>query len=134
MNATRAKKLTADESVPLAPQVTAPAQGAGDYSPFVWKSLGDIQQTLGRLEASLDQVRADLIKVDAKLDKVEGKLSGVTHKIYAAGVVLVILVAVGGFVVNKAWDLMAKAVFERPVVQMAPAAVALPAPPAPKKP
>ncbi|MDP3230721.1 MAG: hypothetical protein Q8N13_22490 [Acidovorax sp.] len=146
MNATPPTARPPREVTPQSPETTPSGQGGGDYSPFVWKQLGDIQQALGRIEASVQQLAVENAKtaqaiervrehvdgkleragekVDSKLDKFEGTLSGVTHKIYAAGVVLAILVAVGAFVVNKAWDLMAKAVFERP-----PAPVVQPLPP-----
>ncbi len=96
------------ETVPSSPQTTPPVQGGGDYSPYVWKQLGDIQQTLGRLEAKLDQVDDAQKKTDLKLEKIEGTLSGVTHKLYAASVILTILVVIGGFLFDKAWDLMVK--------------------------
>lgn len=98
------------ETVPQPPQMPPPAQGGGDYSPYVWKQLGDIQQALGRLESAISQVQRSQEKADEKVEKLEEKLSGVTHKIYAATAVLTILLVVGGFIVNKAWDLMASTI------------------------
>jgi len=54
-------------------------------------------------------------RADEKTDKLEEKLSGVTHKIYAASVILTILVVIGGFFVNKAWDIMMLSIAERSV-------------------
>lgn len=101
------------ETVPQPPQTPPPgAAGGGDYSPFVWKQLGDIQQSIGRIEATLSQIQRTQEKADEKVDKLEEKLSGVTHKIYAASVLLTILVVVGGFFVNKAWDIMVLSIAE----------------------
>ena len=105
------------ETVPQPPQTPPPgAAGGGDYSPFVWKQLGDIQQAMGRMEATLNQVQRAQERADEKTDKIEEKLSGVTHKIYAASVILAILVVIGGFFVNKAWDIMMLTIVERSAV------------------
>ena len=103
------------ETVPLPPQMPPPppAHGGGDYSPYVWKQLGDIQQALGRLESAISQVQRSQDKADEKVDRLEEKLSGVTHKIYAATAILTILLVVGGFIVNKAWDLMASSIAQQ---------------------
>lgn len=102
------------DAPPQSPQSTPPlVGGGGDYSPYVWTQLGDIQKALGRLESSVNKLSADLEKVESKIDKVEDKLSGVTHKVYAATVVLGILVAIGAFMVNKAWDIMAQSMIEK---------------------
>lgn len=61
---------------------------------------------MGQLTEAVRSLQGAIEKQGTRLDKFEEKLSGVTHKIYAAGVVLAILVVVGGFIVNKAWDLM----------------------------
>lgn len=79
---------------------------------FVWQQLSEIQRVLGTIQEGQKQLANQLEKVESKLDKVEDRVSGVTHKLYAAGVVLTILVAVGGFVVSKAWDLMATQIVE----------------------
>lgn len=112
MMATQAKQrrsADAPDVVPSSPISTPPPNaGGGDYSPYVWQQLGEIQKCLGRLESSVERLSGDIGKLDERLDAANSKLSGVTHKLYAAGVVLTLLLAIGGFIVNKAWDLMAK--------------------------
>lgn len=83
--------------------------GLADHS-FTLQAIMDIQKSNGQLTEAVSSLRLSIDKLDSKLDRVEGTVSGVTHKIYAAGVVLAILVALGGFMVNKAWDLMVKQV------------------------
>ncbi len=114
------------ETVPSPPQTTPPVQGGGDYSPYVWKQLGDIQQALGRLGAKIDQVDGAQKKADFKMEKIEGTLSGITHNLYAASVILTILVVIGGFLVNKAWDLMVKNLAEETPKVLAPAQTNVP--------
>ena len=81
--------------------------GYVDHS-FTLQAIFDLQKSTGQLTEAVTALRRSVDKIDNKLDKIEEKVSGVTHKIYAAGVVLLILVTIGGFIVNKAWDLMAK--------------------------
>jgi hypothetical protein len=45
--------------------------------------------------------------MDARIGTIEDNLSSISKKIYAATVVLAILVAIGAFVVDKAWDVAA---------------------------
>jgi hypothetical protein len=65
------------------------------------EAVNGLKGAVERLEA---KVLAQKTKLDEKTGQIADKLSGVTHKIYAAGVVLALLVAVGGFIVNKAVD------------------------------
>lgn len=115
---TRTRKTSVSEQadvVPQTPQSTPPPNaGGGDYSPFVWQRLGDIQTVLGRLESNTTRLAADIQKLEHKLDETNTKLSGVMQKIYAAGVVLTILLALGGFIVNKSWDMMARSLIAQP--------------------
>jgi hypothetical protein len=114
---TQAAPAATPEPTPLPPQTTPPGSGGGgDYSPYVWKQLADIQQSMGRLESTLAQSLRNQEKVEAKVDKLEDKLSGVTHKIYGATAILTLLVAIGGFIVHKAWDLMVSNLVQRPSV------------------
>lgn len=125
----RAAAQAQPDTVPQPPQTPPPVNGGGgDYSPFVWKQLADIQQGMGRLEASLSQIQRAQEKVDEKMDKLEDRLSGVTHKIYAATVVLAILVGIGAFIVDKAWDLMSASI----AIQTAPGKTQAPSEPAQK--
>jgi len=77
----------------------------------------ELQKSTGQLTEAVASLRNSIEKQDAKLDKIETSLSGITHKLYAAGVVLAILLTIGGFIINKAWDLMAKQITETKTVQ-----------------
>ncbi|MDR6984513.1 hypothetical protein J2X32_003157 [Rheinheimera pacifica] len=85
--------------------VTPSHMHGGEHS-FTIQMIFELQKSMGQLLAKVDALNTNSEKQQDKLDKIEEKLSTVTHKIYAAGVVLAILVVVGGFFVNKAWDMM----------------------------
>ncbi len=56
-----------------------------------------IQQSVGKLEVKVDQLNKSSDKQSLKIDSI-------SHRIYAAGVVLTISVAIIGFILNKMWD------------------------------
>jgi hypothetical protein len=56
-----------------------------------------MQHAMGELKATVEHLRATSEKQSSKLDRI-------SHQIYAAGVVLAILLALGGFFMNKIWD------------------------------
>ena len=90
--------------------------------------LMEIQKTLGKNEALLTQLSVDVSAVKAKVSKVEKVM-------YAAGVVLVICVGVGGWMLNTAKDFVFLA-YKNSLEQQQKPAIAPPAPTAPigKKP
>lgn len=75
------------------------------------KSVGGLQVSVATLTKSIENQIAALDRtndqVKAECHEINNKISGITHKIYAAGVVLGIAVIFGGWVVNKSWDLIA---------------------------
>ena len=113
------KTPSTPEIVPAAAVGTEPAPYSGhhDHS-FTLQAVMELQKSVGSLDAALRANTAAIEKLDARMDRmadrmdarignVEYKLSGITKKIYAATVILAILVAVGAFVVDKAWDMAA---------------------------
>lgn len=90
--------------------------GHHDHS-FTLQAIMELQRSVGQLTGSVDSLRLSIDSQKEKINKLEEKLSGVTHKIYAAGVVLAILLAIGGFVVSKAWDMMAHKITSETVTQ-----------------
>lgn len=76
---------------------------------FTLQAVMEMQKSIGGLETSVKSLNESLTKISGKIDSLETKVSGISHKVYAAGVVLAILIAiggtVGGFIVNKAWDI-----------------------------
>lgn len=87
---------------------TPPPSYANQDHSFILQTVMELQKSTGELTSAVNALKESIDKQDSKMDKIEGTVSGVTHKMYAAGVVLAILVVIGGFIVNKAWDLMEK--------------------------
>lgn len=56
-----------------------------------------MQQSLGALTASVDHLKTASDKQSDKLDRI-------SHRIYAAGAVLAVILAGAGFFLNKIWD------------------------------
>lgn len=85
--------------------VTPQQYVSSDHS-FTLQTIMELSKSTGELKSSIDSLKTAIEKQETKIEALEGTVSSVTHKIYAAGVVLVILLTVGGFIVNKAWDMM----------------------------
>lgn len=108
MASPRSRKPSAgadQNTVPDAPMTTPPASGM-DHS-FSLQMLMEIQRAIGTLSSEVSGLHAEAEKASQKLDRLEEKISGVTHKIFAASAVVVVLLGIGGFLLNKAWDMAA---------------------------
>jgi hypothetical protein len=82
-------------STPISPMV--------DHS-FTLQAIMELQKSVGQLTEAVNTTRLALEKQNQQLGKIEEKVSSITHKLYAAGVVLAIALAMGGFLLNKSWD------------------------------
>lgn len=113
----------ADTTITSTPQYT----GSHDHS-FTLQTIMELQKNTGQLTEAINSLRSAIEKQESKIDKaetiidnkmdkletnicnrlekVESSVSIVTHKIYAATIILGILVIIGGFIVNKSWDIM----------------------------
>lgn len=98
------KQMLADSTPGGEPSVTPPFSGHHDHS-FTLQTVMALQKSVGELTGEIRAMNASIGRVETKLDKLEDKVSAVTHKIYAAGVVLTIAMAAGAFFVNKIADL-----------------------------
>jgi len=84
-----------------------PRHFSGADHSFTLQAVMELQKSTGHLTEAVAGLRRSVDSQADRLQGIEDKLSGVTHKLYAAGVVLALLLAIGGFIVNKAWDFMA---------------------------
>lgn len=108
MSATRVKRAQDIDPIPYSPQVLPMAIAVGlPGHDFTLQAVMDIKGSMGELSSAVKSLQGAVEKMDARIAKMDDKVSGVTHKLYAAGAVLAVAVVVGGFIVNKAWDLMA---------------------------
>jgi len=85
----------------------APPHYQADHS-FTLQAVMELQKSNGQLTEAVNSLRAAIQKQDTKLDKLDENLSNIRQKLYAAGVVLAIIVTIGGFLIKKTWDLLAQ--------------------------
>ena len=87
------------------PSVSPQDFGRADHN-FTLQIVMELQKSTGQLTSSVESLKDIIEKQDKKINDLENAVIGVSKKIYAATVVLAILVAIGGF--NVPWDLMVK--------------------------
>ncbi|MBE0508681.1 MAG: hypothetical protein IBX50_18515 [Marinospirillum sp.] len=90
-------------NVPPQQQATPPPIPPHDNG-WTLNAINSLSASVGRLEQSAANIEKTLDKLDKRFEKVEDKVTGMDRRIYAAGIVIVILISVGGFIVNKAVD------------------------------
>lgn len=64
---------------------------------YLVEQMMQIQHSIGELKATVNQLK------DAS-DKQSATLNTVSHRIYAAGAVIAVILTAGGFLLNKIWD------------------------------
>lgn len=88
-------------STPAAPQGT-PQDVAGfdrDHS-FTLQAIMEMQRSLGELTQA--------VKTLTDTTKIHGdKIEKISHRVYAAGAVIVVLLGIGTFFLDKIWDTLA---------------------------
>ena len=66
---------------------------------YLVETLMQMQSTLGELKAAVQHLTGEL-KTQART------LNRISHVIFAAGVVIAIVLSIGGFFLNKIWDVL----------------------------
>ena len=79
------------------PDVTPPTYSQAVGAGYMVESMMQMQQSLGELKATVSHLREASDKQSSKLDRI-------SHIVFSAGVVLAIILAIGGFFLNKIWD------------------------------
>jgi hypothetical protein len=78
------------------------AEGPPSYADTV--SSAWLIESLMQMQQAVGELKSDVKHLSAASEKQSRKLDRISHIIFAAGVVLVILLSVGGFFLNKIWD------------------------------
>ena len=89
----------AEEAVSSPEQLTAESGriwSAGDHS-FLLQAIMENQRTLGEVKNAVESLQSTVGTHGTKIDRI-------SHIVYAAGAVLVILSGIGAFVLDKIWD------------------------------
>lgn len=79
------------------PEVVPPSYADTVGNGWVVESMMQMQQAVGELKATTHHLTSASDKSSSKLDRI-------SHVIFAAGVVLAIILAIGGFLLDKIWD------------------------------
>jgi hypothetical protein len=79
------------------PEVPPTSYAESVGSAWLMESIMQMQQTIGELKATVSHLTTASDKQSAKLDSI-------SHRIYAAGAVLTVVIAIGGFFLSKIWD------------------------------
>jgi len=90
------------------PQPTAPSERSAytaDHS-FTLQAIMELHKCNGQLTEAMNGMKVAFEKIETKLNNQAQEISGITHKLYAATVVIIIFITVSGFIINKASDLM----------------------------
>ena len=100
------RRPTTDASTTPNTESTPPLGYTQPSHDFTLQIIMELQKSTSQLTTSTAHLSSAIDKIQVKIDGIDAKLSSVTHKIYAATAVMVVLVGIGGFIVNKAWDLV----------------------------
>lgn len=87
----------------------------------------ELQKSFGRVEAKVDGLSSTLCDLKAAQDETRKKVSSTERVIYASGVVLVLTIAAGGWLLNTAKD-VAMTYYKATVEAQAKAAATAPPP------
>lgn len=82
---------------------TTPRSIAPDGN-WLMTAINDLNGSMRALEQSIQGVQEKVKSIEQKLDKVDEKVCGIDKKVYAAGAIIVLIVAVGGFLTHKLTD------------------------------
>jgi hypothetical protein len=80
------------DNPPLTPEPNLPAQG--DFSPFVWQKLNDLDGRFADFCEKYGRVDARLQSIDERLKETESKLSGVRDDVRSAKVWITAAIAI----------------------------------------
>jgi len=64
---------------------------------YLIESVMQMQKSIGELSSHISHLTAASEKHGEKIDRI-------SHRMYAAGIVLTIVLGIGGFLLNKIWD------------------------------
>jgi len=98
-----------------------PMQASHD---FTLQTVMELQKSSGEILSTLDSLKGSIEKLDKKLDKsidklekksgeIERKISKISHAVVSAGAVLLVVLSIGGFILNKSWDSVVKIVLNQ---------------------
>lgn len=104
------------------PEATTPSQYSHQDHSFNLQMLIEMQRSIGQIGESIQNLDKRIDRLDSNIDKridrfeaaqekrssdMESSLSNIKTIIAVSGAIIALVVAVGGFFANKAWDIAA---------------------------
>ena len=88
------------------PSSDTPPKEFPEVPPSYGRSVGDMHlvESMMQIQNSIGQLTASVEHLKTASDTQSRKLDKISHNVFAAGVVITIVVAIGGFFLNKVWD------------------------------
>lgn len=77
--------------------------GLGEHAGLILTTVMELQHSVGRLQQAVETLTTHV-------DDQGKKLNSISHQIYAAWAVLVVIVALSGFLLDKFWNVIVKIV------------------------
>jgi hypothetical protein len=111
----------------------APPQSFPEVPPSAYAhsvGIGNVIESMMQMQQSIGELKSDVRHLANASESQSKKLDRISHIIFASGVVLVIVLAVGGFFLNKIWDGVFNLMAQTQTVPKPP--TPLPNPPSPK--
>jgi len=93
-----------ESATPPIPQST-PSQYAHPEHSFNLQILIELQRSNGQISEAIKNIDKRLDKMDNRFSELESSMSNVKTTLAISAVVIAILLSVGGFMANKAWDI-----------------------------
>ena len=89
---------TSKETTPKQfPEVPPPSYAEAVGATYIVESMMQLQGAIGELKSDVRHLSASTERQSTKLDRI-------SHIMFAAGTILTLVLAVGGFFLNKIWD------------------------------
>jgi uncharacterized protein (DUF3084 family) len=95
----------ADQTRSDAERESTPRQLA-EVTPSYQQAVGAqwLTEAVMQIQASVAELKSDVKHLTTASEKQSSKLDKLSHRMYAAGAVIVVLTGIGGFFLNKIWD------------------------------
>lgn len=110
-----------DENTTPSPPVSTPSKSANDWA---MHAFIDLKVTMASVEANMKTLTEKVGELKDEQTQVKSKLSTVEKQIYAAAAVVTVVIALGGYVGNKAidfgMDMAKRTVYAQPAAPVIP--------------
>lgn len=86
------------------PVSVPPPQYHPDNHSFTLQTMLEIQKSVGALTEATNSLKSGMDSMQCKLDDTKGSVKQVQFVVYAASAIAAILIVIGGWTINKVWE------------------------------